>query len=226
MAAAGCSSSVATNTGGAGGNTGGGGSGGSGGNGGAACSGYEDQEGVATVTFHFRNDTLQSIFLVGNCGAEPHYQLSQVGGGEDATSWGNHDNFCLQTCERLQTEGQVVCDACAPSVIQILPGKSLDVKWDGTGILGGFEMPAACYAFGAQDSCSRIIAAPQVTWSVTATAFSECQGETCTCQPDGTCWGVPTGQQANADITTFSFPSQTLVDVVFSACAFGCPDAP
>lgn len=216
--AAGCDGSVATGTGGGGS----GGSGGSGG-GGASCTGFADETGAGVVTFHLRNETLEPIYILGNCGTSPQYSLSQVGAGEDATSWGDPDPSCLMTCEDLQTEGQVACDACAPSVLRIDAGKSLDVVWHGTGLRSGYMMPAACYASPGQDSCSRIVAAPAGTWAVTATAFSECSGENCMCQPDGTCWGIPSGFQASADTATFSFPSETSVDVVFSACAFGCP---
>jgi hypothetical protein len=223
----GCSSSVTTGTGGDGGNGGnggsGGGSGGSGGHGGAACAGFEDEQGTGAVTFHIRNQTQQPLFLIGNCGSTPQYDLAQAGGGEDATSWSTQGGACLQTCEELQTEGPIACDACAPSVIRLEAGKTIDVSWNGTGLRPGYMMPAACYAFPGFDSCSRIVGAPAGTWIATASAFTECSSETCTCQPDGTCWGSPSGFMASATPATFSFPSATSVDIVFDTCAVGCP---
>jgi hypothetical protein len=215
----GCSSSVTT--GGTGGN--GGSGGGNGGNGGAACAGFDDEQGTGAVTFHIRNQTAQPLFLLGNCGSTPQYDLFQPSGGEDATSWGNHDSGCLQTCEELQTEGPIACDACGPSVIRLEAGHSIDVGWNGTGLRPGYMMPATCYAYSGFDSCSRIVGAPAGMWVAATRAFTECSGETCTCQPDGTCWGTPSGQMVNSDQAQFSFPSATSVDVVFDTCAVGCP---
>lgn len=220
----GCGSSVTTGTGGDGGNGGNGGSGGgSGGSGGAACAGYDDEQGTGAVTFHIRNETAQPLFLIGDCGSTPQYDLFQSGAGEDVTSWGGHDWGCLQTCEDLQTQGPIACGACAPSVIRIEAGHTMDVAWNGTGLRSGYMMPAACYASPGFDSCSRIVGAPAGTWEMRVSAYTQCSGETCTCQPDGTCWGMPSGQMVSSNQAEFSFPSTSSVDVVFDACAVGCP---
>lgn len=216
--ATGCGSSVVENTGGTGG---GGGTGGAGGNGGA-CAAFSDQDGQTSVTLRFHNDTGQPIFLPGDCQGKPAYQLEVIGAGEDGTSY-PFDTSCLQTCADLQQQPPFVCDACAPAAIRIEPGTTREVVWDGTGLRPGFTMPPACWAAPDQGtSCSLIVAAPAGMWAAHAVAFSECT-DGCTCKPDGSCFGTPSGQQAQADLASFSFPSETTVDVVFSGCAFGCP---
>lgn len=230
MVMAGCSNSVTTGTGGGGSGgsavtTGGGGSTEtSGGGGGPACGGYEDETGTAAVTFHIRNDAPQTLYLNADCASGPQYDLQQVGAGEDATAWTSHGGGCLQTCTDLQTEGPIACDPCAPSLFRLDPGQTIDVTWNGTGVRPGYMMPAACYAYPGPTSCSRVVAAPAGMWGVTAIAFSECAGPNCMCQPNGTCWGTPGGFQVGADTTTFSYPSETSVDVIFNACALGCPN--
>jgi hypothetical protein len=145
-----------------------------------------------------------------------------VGAGEDATSY-PFETSCLQTCVDLQTQGPYACGACLPAAVRIGPGATRDVVWNGTGLRAGYTMPASCWADPQQTStCSRIVAGPPGMWAVQAAAFRDCTGN-CTCKADGTCSGTASGQQASADPADFSYPSATEVNVVFSACAFGCP---
>jgi hypothetical protein len=233
VALAGCGGSVAEGTTGSGGSahggaggSGGSGLGGSGGTGGsdAVCTGFEDENGSAAVTFHIRNQTGQSIYLMANCGTTPRYDIFPAGGGEDAAVWGTHGGGCLQTCADLQNEGPIACDPCAPTALRLDPGATLDTTWDGTGLRPGYMMPAACYETpGLFDSCSRVVAASPGMWLATATAYSECAASACSCGADGVCGGTPSGVQASANPATFSYPDQTSVDVIFDSCAFGCP---
>lgn len=221
--AAGCGNTVTEGTGGGGHGGSGGGSGGSGGA--AECMGFGDETGAGAVTFHIKNHTPQAVYIHGNCGSAPYYSLTQVGAGEDAAVW-VYDTPCLQTCADLQAAGEVPapCDVCAPSVFRLDPGQTIDVTWDGTGVRPGYAMPEACYGFpGGPSSCSRIVAAPAGTWSAMISGYADCNSETCVCDPDGTCWGEPSGLMAFANPVNFNYPAETSIDLVFDSCAFGCP---
>ncbi|APR86917.1 hypothetical protein A7982_12266 [Minicystis rosea] len=226
-----CGSSVTTGggaSGGSGGSGGAGGSGGSGGNGGSggiggdSCAGFDDETSIGNVTLHFRNQTSQTIYVRADCGSTPEYELFQAAGGEDAANW-SFSGGCLLTCEERQSQGPIACDACAPSARRLEPGQSIDVSWGGVGLLSGFVMPAQCYAFQNDTTCSRIVAAPTGTWRPSAVAFADCPADSCMCESDGSCWGTPSGLMATTDPVKFEFPSETEVDVVWSGCAFGCP---
>lgn len=223
LLAAGCNGSVETTPTGSGGNsstTGGttGATSSSSTGSGGACAGFEDAQGTAPVTVRFRNDTGMPVYLPGMCEGID-YTIKPTTGDDGVTY--NFDSSCLQTCAHLQTEPPFSCGACAERVYLIAPGATRDVVWDGTGLLHGIAMPAACWAEPQGDICSKIVAAPAATYAVQAFGYSSC-GAGCTCDDQGVCFGVPEGQQAYADPVKFDFPTKNQVEVVFGVCAFGC----
>lgn len=207
---AGCGSSVQTGT-------GGGGSGG----GTNLCAGFADQQGTASVKVRFKNNTIQPIYLPSQC-TLLSYSIDPVS-GDDGVNY-VFGGGCLQTCEALQTQGPIFCGACPEETYRIDPGQSRETTWDGTGLQGGFVMPAACWAPGnsTANGCSKVVAAAAGEYRVTVAGFAECSGD-CTCTADGVCNGSPSGLQALPNPAKVNFPTETSVDVVFDTCAFGCP---
>jgi len=219
--AAGCGPSVetgGTGSGGAGATSASNGSSGTGA--GGQCAGFADQKGAATVAVHFRNQTSQPIFLPTLC-AGIDYTIKPLTGADGATYV--YPKSCFQTCEDLQTQPQIECGACEQTTLRIDPGGTREASWDGTG-LRATMMPAACFApsGGGGTLCGQVVAAPPGGYRVDAQGFAGCTGA-CTCDAQGVCLGSATGAQALPDPLMFSFPDQLQVDVVFSACAFGCP---
>jgi hypothetical protein len=212
------------------------GSGGSGGSGsgghtsassgtGGACAAFADQEGVAKVTLHVKNQSPMAIYMPGLCSGIDYTIRPEA--GSDGTSY-TFDGSCLQTCEGLQTEPPFLCDACAPSSYVIPAGGSRDIVWEGTGLRTA-DMPAACWfqPGSTVGGCGQIFAAPSGSYRVEATGYAQCLGADdggCECNADGQCFGPPSGQQAWVSPVTFDFPGAAEVDVVFDTCAFGCPN--
>lgn len=187
---------------------------------GGACSGYEDQPGSATVTIHIVNETGQPIYLPSSCST---VQLSiDRTGGDDGVAYA-YDPSCLQTCEDLQTEPQYACGACAPTSYLLPAFGSRDVVWNGTGLQYDVPMPAECWASPGAGTCGRRVSAPAGEYAVQLTGYASCEGS-CECDPDGVCFGMPTGAMANTGVSSFVVPSANQVDVVFQTCAFGCAD--
>jgi hypothetical protein len=216
-AAAGCATTVAFDDGGTGsGTTGSGGTT-------PECRGFEDDDGLASVTLRFKNDSPLDVYLPSLCSALDYRVVPSA--GDDGIYYGNRSEPCLQTCEELQHEELQAClaDACAPTSRLIRPGESFEVVWDGTGLEQGVAMPKACYldSGNAGSSCPRIVAAEPARYRVDILGYSECMGD-CMCDAEGVCWGQPTGQTAYADPIDIDFPSAGTVEIVFGTCAFGC----
>jgi hypothetical protein len=217
---AGCGPSVQTGGTGTGGGAGGTGSSSSGTGAGGACAAFKDQQGAAAVAVHFVNQTSQPIFLPALCGGID-YAITPLGGSDGASYV--YSRSCLQTCEALQTQPQIECGACQETTIRIDPGGTREVSWDGTG-LRSVMMPSACWSpsGGGGSQCGEMVAAAAGAYRIDAQGFGACTGD-CTCDAMGVCIGSATGATALPDPVTFAFPDKLQVDVVFSACAFGCP---
>lgn len=191
---------------------------------GAACAAFHDESSIGSVTVVFRNDTPDPIYLPGTCSGFT-YEIkpqSAPAGGELV-----YDTSCLQTCEDLQHGYPKDCGGCAEVTYRIQPGGTSSRVWDGTRLAGTPVMPDACWYMGKPelDSCSRITAMPAGDYTAGAIAFSGCEGE-CSCDAEGVCNGAATGAIAQASPAAFSLPGQSMVEVVFDACAFGCPGSP
>jgi hypothetical protein len=186
------------------------------------CSLHADESGLAPAGLRFVNQSGQPIFLPAHCGLV-RYELTRVGGvGESDPDWG-FDPFCLQTCEDLQTEPQMMCDDCMPSSVVLWPGDELRVEWDGTGLLAT-GMPQSCWEMPTgSDACMQVVAAPEGDYHVAAIGYESC-GTDCGCDEAGLCDGAATGLPAYATPLEFNFPTAAIHDVVFDVCAFGCPD--
>jgi hypothetical protein len=186
---------------------------------GGACAGFADQKGQHAVTVRFVNQGGIPIFLPSNC-SDVAYTLEPTNGG-GATTY-HFEQSCLQTCADLETQPPFACGACAPRSYRLDPGTTKEVVWDGTGLLQRM-MPATCFAQPSGDlACGQIVDAQSDTYRVGLTGFSEC-GPGCQCDAQGVCNGDATGAQALPNPTQFSFPQDSVVEVVFGPCAFPCP---
>jgi hypothetical protein len=188
------------------------------------CEGFDDEQGTADVIVRFRNETTQPIYLPSLC-AGVSYSIAPLGGDDGVTY--RYEGSCLQTCEDLQTDSPIACGACAQTAYLVPAGGSLEVTWNGTGLRGGAQMPAQCFAFPeAGGTCSQIVAAPSGTYRVDVAGYAECGNgtEACVCHDGGECEGEATGATAYPDPAMFDFPGAGAVDVVFGVCAFGCPE--
>jgi len=224
LASMGCGSSVVDESrpgpGGSGAATGSGAASASSGAGGA-CAAFADEEGQASVTVHFRNQSPMTVYLPVACGSVT-YTIEPVT-GSDGLSY-VFDASCLQTCEALQTSPPATCGACMEQTLFIPSGGSRDVVWKGTALEPQVAMPEACFGFDeASGTCPRILAAAAGTYRIEATAYGSCGDGPCPCTEDGICAGTATGQSALADPVKFDFPGAAEVEVVFGSCAFGCP---
>jgi hypothetical protein len=193
---------------------------GSGGN--NACDAFDNQEGQG-VTLRVRNETGMAIYLPTDCGnVKPTVAPAA---GPDGTNY-TYYRACLSTCADLRDTGPVACpaDACAQTALRLQPGAMLDIAWDGTG-LRPTEMPAECFFEPTQDpTCGQIVAAPAASYSVELRAFDSCAGQ-CTCDVNGQCFGEASGVEGYHAPVSFQHPQQSIVDVVFEVCAFGCAES-
>ena len=189
---------------------------------GGICAGFEDAKGANTVIVRFHNNTGVPVYLPAQC-AGINYTIKPKSGDDGVTY--NFDTSCLQTCFDLQTQPPFACGLCAPTSYFIAPGATREVAWDGTGLRSDVAMPNACFAEPQGGLCPQIVSAPADKYGITATGFSSC-GAGCTCTPEGICSSSGEGMQAYADPVVLDFPSQSVVDVDFGICAFGCPGGP
>jgi hypothetical protein len=206
---------------------GGGGHGASGGNGGSggtnACTAFKDAQGDGVVTLRVQNDTGIAIYLPTSCG-QLMPSIEPIG-SNDATQY-VYDDSCLSTCEDLQNGDPLACtaDACAQITRRIQPGGHVDIAWDGTG-LAQAQMPDACFfdsSYG--PSCAQIVSAPAGSYGVDLRAYDSCASGDCQCEPDGTCFDDVAGLEAYPDGTIIDYPNDSLVQVTFGPCAFGCAE--
>lgn len=190
-----------------------------------ACSVYDDDDtSLGELTIRFRNESGQTVYLPTVCGV-PTLQFGPEGGGANNHAY-VYTGSCLQTCEDLQTEGQVACGACQETTIQLSPGSTWDFEWRGF-LLQSSGMEAACWLDGTDGgSCPIELAAEAGTYRATAEGFAECSqgGDACACTDESECFGSPSGMQAISDLGEASFPQDDVIEVVFGACAFGCPE--
>lgn len=229
----GCGSEVDTTggSGGTGGATGGGGEAGQGGEGGQggtleACTGFDDAPTVAPVTLRIINQTPIDIYLDASCGLLS-YTIEPLSGPDDLY-YGDVGGSCLQSCEELQSEPQIVCGACEATSLLLPAGQSLDVEWDGRA-QQRVEMPAECYfdEVSGQSMCNQIVQAANVDYSLKVAAFDGCDtgvNSLCECDAAGICSGGVSGLEAAATPVEFALPAAGPVEYVFEPCAFGCPN--
>ena len=225
-----CGSEVNPDGGGGSGGGGSGGVGGVGGTGGTApqCAGFEDAASGGLVTVRFVNQTPIDIYLDAGCGDLGMF--FEPVGGPDVFFGKVTEGSCSQTCEQLQTESHVLCDAapCESTSIRVPAGGTFEETWDGRGYASR-EMPAECWfdEVSGQPSCAQIISAPEGDYEVVVSAWDTCQGFDpmgCECMPDGTCFGAGVGAQPTVAPVIFSMPDTGLVEYVFEPCAFGCAE--
>jgi hypothetical protein len=119
------------------------------------------------------------------------------------------------------------CNFSTPTTFLLEPGATREATWDGVGQFRAndeWSMPCHCYSKigypGA--ACDRVVTAPEGLYRIDALGYAEC--DDCACDDEGVCTGKTAGVEATATPVTMSFPTDTLVEVVFDACAFGCPD--
>jgi hypothetical protein len=189
--------------------------------GGGACSGFGDASGTDAMTVSFRNDSGQLIYLEGGC-IQPYYQIVNVDNVSDEVDYA-YENSCLNTCHTLQTEGPLLCEPCGPLIYRIEPGKSIEVVWDGTGLMQR-TMPLECWHESFQGNpniCRQMIAATPGTYRFSAVAYEKCRD--CMCDKNGVCSGVPGGLDGISDSVKADFPNEKVVIVPFGSCTFGCP---
>jgi hypothetical protein len=187
------------------------------------CAGFEDDVPPPTVwTITVRNDAPADIYLPTSCGS---IDLTLTPGVADGASYW-YPSSCLQTCQELQTEGQILCEPCASSAYRLVPGASVDLYWSGLGLFQT-EMPEECFLDASGfTSCVRERTAPAGPFMVQAWGSATCAESPnipCTCDPEtNLCWGYPEGADALAG-AGFTFPSDSTIEVTFGPCTFGCP---
>ncbi len=218
----GCETEVLTEDGGggAGGGTGGTGTGGKGGE----CTAFLDEPAPAPVTFRFRNQSGLDIYLPVTCDVLG-YSLASIAPQDDVDYY-PYEPACVQTCEELQSSSPFDCGAgaCAASSLRIAHGESVDWAWSATGLQVVPDMPAACF-FSPKtsgSSCERQIEARGGDYQLSINGYASC-GPACTCDANGVCDGDATGNVAYASPATFSYPEDSVVEVLFDVCAFPCP---
>jgi hypothetical protein len=185
------------------------------------CAPFADEHGTSSVTVRFRNDTGMPLYLPAGC-SSVQYTIKPLGGDDPSVSYA-YENACLQTCQDLWTSPPYACGACAPTTYLVEPGATRDVIWNGTGLTYSNAMPSECYAYPNSWGCSRVVAAPPGAYVVDALGYSACEGD-CTCDANGVCYGYVNGAQAYPDPVTLSYPGDSLAEVVFGPCAFGCAE--
>lgn len=224
VAGAGCGSNV---IGSGGGDTGGGGTGG--GNTNPECTPFRDQSSTGEVTFRFVNQTGIDIYLPASCDLVS-FQIDPAA-GPDGSYYGWTGGACSLTCEDLQSQGQIYCDAgaCAPSSFRVPAGGSLDIAWDQLA-QKNVEMPSECWFEAAGGpSCNQIVAADPGQYRISITAYDTCASDPAACGCDATtglCSGDATGLSATTAPVIFGLPSSQPVEVIFDPCAFGCATPP
>lgn len=196
--------------------------------GGATCQAFADEASPGSVTFRFINQTPIDVFLPASCGLVD-FQI-QPAAGPDGDYYGWVGGPCSLTCEDLQSQGQIYCDAgaCAPSSFRVPAGGSLDVSWDQLA-QHSTEMPAACWAEpNSGTSCQQIVGAAAGSYTLAITGYDGCASDPAACQCDasGLCDGDATGLTTFNGPVGFSLPSAGVVEFVFDPCAFGCAGEP
>lgn len=224
-AATACGSEVTPQGGGGsgGGDTGGGDTGGGDIGGADACSAFADEPVGDTLSIVIQNDSPLDVYIPSECGA---LGVSIVSEADPQGFYGSTTSYCLQTCEELQSESMILCEACAPEAIHIAPFSSRSLEWSTNG-LHDVEMPAECWFDDLsipEQFCNQRILAADGAYAIEALgAFNGC--ESCDCDPvSGLCSGYPSGAQAFTEPLDFTLPDDDgeLVYVI-ETCAFGCP---
>lgn len=191
---------------------------------GGLCSGFEDAQPGEKLVVRIHNESGIPIYLPTAC-SKPMFDIQPLGEPPPNLTY-VYSDFCLQTCQDRQTQGQIDCAPCAPQAILLQPGQIREFEWDRTALDNGVTMPAGCY-FGSPDStCAQIVTAHAGEYYALATGYAECgdPGVGCACDPQtGVCDGAAFGGQAYSDVGKFTHPGSNSVDVVFGVCAFPCP---
>jgi YD repeat-containing protein len=209
-----------------GGNVGGGdnGGGGAGGSNDPQCVPFHDAVPSSAVTIRFINQSGQDVYLPATCD-QLNVSITPEA-GEDGAYYGPTGGSCSQSCDALQSEDPVFCDAaaCAPSAIRLPQGETREVVWDGRGQRSA-EMPLVCWqSKDAGTTCSQIVNAPAGEYRIDVRGFADC-GEGCECDDaTGVCSGEAAGWEAYPNPASVSLPAADgVVEVLFDVCAFPCP---
>jgi hypothetical protein len=157
------------------------------------CSSYMDETGYSLIV-QIKNERSEAIYVGRKdpgCDVE---RLFDVRDGAQQILPGLEG--CHSTCQQLMQSGPVVCpQACAaPSTIELKPGETLKVPWDGR-FAQPETLPAQCAAAAAPGGGSCVQAAkiePSLfTFSAQAGTVRQClagtAGCTCTPNPNGGC---------------------------------------
>ncbi|MEJ7730618.1 MAG: hypothetical protein WKG00_15530 [Polyangiaceae bacterium] len=188
---------------------------------GGACAAFADETGSGPVTIRVVNGTPLDIYVPATCS-----QGDMTIVGADQQVWSDKVS-CAMTCEALQTHPLAQCDACAVNAILVPAGGVRELSWSGTDMTIA-DMPAECWfePGNADLGCVRILAAPAQKYQAVVAGYNQCDGREagpCECT-EGVCFGTAGGALATPIPAFFEYPSGHQVDVVFDACAFGCPD--
>jgi hypothetical protein len=186
------------------------------------CNAYKNEPSGGTVTVRFRNDSDQPIYLPSGC-KNPQFDLTLLDDGEPNGIY-QGDWVDPQNCEELMKVSlPSSCSMSPPITFLLEPGATRDATWNGLGLAKHVWMPWYCFGLGYPAYyCDRVVTAPKGNYRIDALGYAECDG--CACDDEGVCTGKTMGAQATATPVTMSFPTETLVEVVFDAYAFGCPD--
>ncbi|MEM1030572.1 MAG: hypothetical protein AAGN82_09490 [Myxococcota bacterium] len=161
------------------------------------CGGFDDHQPRETLEILVTNGTTQPLYLPTDCGT---VRLDIVGlTGDGSVRYTQERDICVSTCEDQQTDGPIVCGACQQTVIELVPGDTYAVVWDGQGYRNR-DMPRSCYASdGFGDLCPQRVNAPLgEAFEVAAIAGDVCRrvdasDAPCSCDDDGECVGAIAG---------------------------------
>lgn len=154
------------------------------------CSSYMDETGYSLIV-QIKNERPDVIYVGRKdpgCDAE---RLFDVRDGAQQLLPGLEG--CHSSCQQLMQSGPVLCpQACAaPSTIELKPGETLKVPWDGRFALPK-TLPAECAATGGGNCIQAAKIEPSLfTFSAQAGTSRQClagaSGCTCTPNPNGGC---------------------------------------
>ncbi len=226
MLVVGCGSDVETQGGGGEGGSGAASTGGGGTGGSSSCSTFADATSPGDLTLRFVNETVVDVYIPATCD-DLQYTI-QPAAGPDGNYYGNAFGTCSQSCDELQTAGQLLCDACLSTAYRIPAGEALEVTWNQIAAHPTM-MPSECwFEASGGTACNQAIAAPAGAYQIGVTVFDGCTGtDACTCDPGtGLCDGFASGQESEVTPVAFGIPAAGPVEVVIEACTFGCPPQP
>lgn len=183
----------------------------------SGCNAFADASSVQSIPVHFRNQSPFDIYLPR--GACDGIAYGMVNEGDEVTYPGRRD-CSIETCEELRGTSVIAC-SCLATAHLLKAGGSITETWDGLGV-AQVAMPRNCYGnpVFVAETCAQLVCAAPGTYHTRAVGYQSCPE--CNCDAGGLCFGEPQGAQAVAEVTTFTMPDASAIDIVFGACAFGC----